>query len=180
MLWREVGVPDRHRDCLVPCELLSSPQIDSGHHQTADKRVAQSMPCEVWNLCVVNNSIEPSSRVVEIASMLRLEDSPVVRPSRIEFLKCLDAALVHRDLPAAPVLRLVEQDALAPERNLAPFEAVLFDLTHPRVQGDIKLLHMTGAADVDGLPDSCLLVSRQETQSGVLLRALLDEPSRIA
>lgn len=171
-----MGVPYGHRDRLVPRKFLSCSQIDSGHDQSTDERVAQCVPCEVRHLCVLNYSIKPSPRIVKIPTIFRLKDPALMRPICVQFFECLHAGFVHWYLTAAPVFRLVEKDALTPERDLTPLQTVLLALSHSRIQGNVELRQMPRATKVDSFANLRFLLGRKEAEARILLWPLLYEP----
>src|SRR5665213_629448 len=97
---------------------------------------------------------ERTRRKARPVTVLRLAYSSFVWSAFIERFHRGDAGLVHRYLPAATVLRLFEQDALAPKRDLRPFETVLFALTHSGIEPDIQLGHVLRTALRDGVTKS--------------------------
>jgi hypothetical protein len=80
VLGREMGVPDRRGDGLMPREFLYGPQIYAFHYQTADERMPQAVPGEVGDLNLHNHQFKPSPRVVQIPPEFGLTDTAIMGP----------------------------------------------------------------------------------------------------
>ena len=52
MSWRQVGVPQRHRQRLVAEQLLHAAEVRAAHHEAAREGVAEVMPGEILDLRV--------------------------------------------------------------------------------------------------------------------------------
>ena len=73
--------------------------------------MAQAVLCEILNLCFLNDTIKPLTRIIEIFSVLGLVNPSVMRTTRLQRLISLETRLVHWNLTVAAILGLFQLNA---------------------------------------------------------------------
>src|SRR5262249_11289981 len=149
MLRRQVRIPARHLDRLMPRQFLNGAEINSGHHKSADKRVPQAMPGEIIYASFPNGSFEPTcARVGEHWAGFLLHHSEK-QPH----------AGVHWQIAPLALLGSWNLNQIVHEIDSLPVEAlVLLGAPHSGIQRHFNLWHEFRVIAFDDLPKSNFLL----------------------
>ena len=135
---------------------------------------------KVGHLGISQHSLKPLPGIFQPLLVSTSLKDPVILFIGVKVGEQLEARLAHGHFSVAAVLGLVQEYLSALKINLTPFQAELFALPHPSVEGHNERRQLGWTILKDRIHHPFLFVVLQPAHAGVVLAPCSDQPGCVA
>src|ERR1039457_4377254 len=119
----------------MPGQFHYRSDVNTLHHQTRAKSVAEIVPMKVGHLSISQHGLKPLPGIFQPLLVSAGLKDPFILFIGMKIGERLEARLAHGHFSVTAVLGIVQKYLSAFKINFTPFQAELFALPHPSVEG---------------------------------------------